>query len=280
MRAGAEPPDRRVDGATAAVLVDASSSGAAPGTFHRFDAAEAAVPGRVSDPRPTRSGSERRSSLRGRSAGCRRAWSSTGSRAPRSAGARALAACRGGRGRAAAAAIMTSSNSDEGGRARASADERRDAQDRGGRAADGADRVTRVTVRLGALSHFTPEHFREHFVDASRGTIAEGAEVDAVLDDDVGAPNAAGVVIESVEVEMVETARRPDVPRVDRRPRRGLGRRRRARRPGRRRLRRLAVLRARRACRRPTAPSPRDSGRGARPGSCTRGARARGRRDG
>ena len=55
---------------------------------------------------------------------------------------------------------------------------------------NGALRVTRVTVRLGALSHFTPEHFREHFVDASRGTIAEGAEVDAVLDDDVHAPNA------------------------------------------------------------------------------------------
>ena len=51
--------------------------------------------------------------------------------------------------------------------------------------ADGAARVTRVAVRLGALSHFTPEHFREHFVDASRGTLAEGAEVDAVLDDDL-----------------------------------------------------------------------------------------------
>ena len=50
---------------------------------------------------------------------------------------------------------------------------------------NGAVRVTRVTVRLGALSHFTPEHFREHFDDASRGTLAEGAEVDAVLEDDV-----------------------------------------------------------------------------------------------
>ena len=35
-------------------------------------------------------------------------------------------------------------------------------------------RITRVDVRLGALSHFTPEHFREHFADASRGTLAEG----------------------------------------------------------------------------------------------------------
>lgn len=67
--------------------------------------------------------------------------------------------------------------------------------------ADGARRVTRVRVRLGALSHFTPEHFREHFDDASRGTLAEGAEVDAVLLDDLADPNAAAVLLESVEVE-------------------------------------------------------------------------------
>ena len=66
--------------------------------------------------------------------------------------------------------------------------------------------MTRVSVRLGALSHFTPEHFREHFADASRGTVAEGAEVDAVLETDVHAPNAAGVVLESVEVETAEPA--------------------------------------------------------------------------
>jgi len=68
-------------------------------------------------------------------------------------------------------------------------------------AADGATRVTRVSVRLGALSHFTPEHFREHFVDASRGTLAEGAAVDAVLADDLDDPRAAGVVLENIEVE-------------------------------------------------------------------------------
>ena len=61
-------------------------------------------------------------------------------------------------------------------------------------------RVVRISVRLGALSHFTPEHFREHFADATRGTLAEGAAVDAVADEDVNDPNAAGVVLESVEV--------------------------------------------------------------------------------
>lgn len=69
-------------------------------------------------------------------------------------------------------------------------------------AAEGGARVTRVDVRFGPLSHFTPEHFREHFVDASRGTVAEGAEVVAVLDEDITAERARDVVLESVEVEL------------------------------------------------------------------------------
>jgi hydrogenase nickel incorporation protein HypA/HybF len=67
-------------------------------------------------------------------------------------------------------------------------------------AAQGGARVTRIKVWLGALSHFTPEHFREHFVDAARGTAAEGAEVVATLDDDPTDPRAQGVVLESVSV--------------------------------------------------------------------------------
>ncbi len=66
----------------------------------------------------------------------------------------------------------------------------------------GAERVTRVVVQLGALSHFTPEHFREHFVDASRGTVAQGAEVVATLNDDISAPHANDVLLESVELEI------------------------------------------------------------------------------
>lgn len=68
--------------------------------------------------------------------------------------------------------------------------------------AEGATRVTRVKVRLGPLSHFTAEHFREHFEDASRGTVAESAVVDAVVDADATAACADRVVVESVEVEL------------------------------------------------------------------------------
>jgi len=61
---------------------------------------------------------------------------------------------------------------------------------------EGAERIVRVSVRLGPLTHFTADHFREHFADASLGTLAEGAEVDAVVD----ASRGDDVLIESVEV--------------------------------------------------------------------------------
>ncbi|MCS7006979.1 MAG: hydrogenase maturation nickel metallochaperone HypA, partial [Gaiellaceae bacterium] len=65
---------------------------------------------------------------------------------------------------------------------------------------EGAEAVTRIRVRLGALSHFTPEHFRAHWEDASRGTLAEGAQVDARVDQELTGEAAQGVVLESVEV--------------------------------------------------------------------------------
>jgi hydrogenase nickel incorporation protein HypA/HybF len=68
-------------------------------------------------------------------------------------------------------------------------------------AREGGTRVTRIRVRLGALSHFTPVHFEEHFEDAARGTVAEGAEVQAELSSDVTDPGAQGVLLETVEFE-------------------------------------------------------------------------------
>ena len=66
--------------------------------------------------------------------------------------------------------------------------------------AAGAARVTRVRVRLGALSHFTEAHFREHFEHAAAGTVAEGAAVEAELGSDPTEPAAQGVVLESIDV--------------------------------------------------------------------------------
>ena len=66
--------------------------------------------------------------------------------------------------------------------------------------AERATSVTRIRVRLGALSHFTPEHFREHWVDATQGTIAAQAKVEAALDESLAGEAAQGVVLESVEL--------------------------------------------------------------------------------
>ena len=68
-------------------------------------------------------------------------------------------------------------------------------------AAEGARKVTRVTVWLGALSHMSPGHFREHFAHDAAGSIAEGAALECTASDDVADPNATAVLLRSVEVE-------------------------------------------------------------------------------
>lgn len=68
--------------------------------------------------------------------------------------------------------------------------------------AEHARRVTGVSVWLGALSHFSEEHFAEHFERASNGTIAAGARLNVVVSDDTQDADAQEVLLESVEVEV------------------------------------------------------------------------------
>lgn len=68
--------------------------------------------------------------------------------------------------------------------------------------AEDASGVTRVTVRLGVLAACSPEHLREHFVEAVRGTVAEGAELAVVMGTDPLEPHATEVTLDSVEVEV------------------------------------------------------------------------------
>jgi hydrogenase nickel incorporation protein HypA/HybF len=65
-----------------------------------------------------------------------------------------------------------------------------------------ATRVVRIKVKLGALSHFTAEHFLEHWQDAAAGTIAEGCKIESELCEDPTDPNAQGVVLEDVEIAL------------------------------------------------------------------------------
>jgi hydrogenase nickel incorporation protein HypA/HybF len=65
-----------------------------------------------------------------------------------------------------------------------------------------ARRVTRIKVTLGALSHLSAAHFREHFEHAARGTISQDAELEVSVATDVRDPRAQDIVLESVEVEV------------------------------------------------------------------------------
>ena len=67
--------------------------------------------------------------------------------------------------------------------------------------AQNSERVTRVGVALGALSHISADHFREHFVEGTRGSVAEGAELDIRVETDMDAPDAQDIRLTSVEVD-------------------------------------------------------------------------------
>ena len=67
-------------------------------------------------------------------------------------------------------------------------------------ASEGSVRVRAVMVRVGPMSHMTPAHFVEHFTDAVRGTIAEGARCDVDVID-LHDPLAQSILLESVELE-------------------------------------------------------------------------------
>ena len=68
-------------------------------------------------------------------------------------------------------------------------------------AGEKAAKVLEVNVKLGALAHISPEHFRDHFAHAARGTIAENARLLVELSEDAQDPHAQEIVLESVTVE-------------------------------------------------------------------------------
>jgi len=61
-------------------------------------------------------------------------------------------------------------------------------------------KVTKISVKLGALSHMSAQHFKEHFDIAAKGTIAQDAEIEAEESQDIHDPNATRVVLKSIDV--------------------------------------------------------------------------------
>jgi hydrogenase nickel incorporation protein HypA/HybF len=65
----------------------------------------------------------------------------------------------------------------------------------------GATRVIAARVWLGALSHLSAEHFREHFAVEARDTLAAGAALQIDVSDDSQDPHAQHVRLESVDLD-------------------------------------------------------------------------------
>jgi hydrogenase nickel incorporation protein HypA/HybF len=65
-----------------------------------------------------------------------------------------------------------------------------------------AKRVIAISVWLGAFSHMSPDHFREHFNRASVGSMVEGARLDIVVSDDIHDSAATDVLLKGIEVEI------------------------------------------------------------------------------
>jgi hydrogenase nickel incorporation protein HypA/HybF len=65
----------------------------------------------------------------------------------------------------------------------------------------GVEKLAGVKVKLGALAHISADHFREHFVEAARGTVAEGARLDIEELMDETDPHAQEILLDSVVVE-------------------------------------------------------------------------------
>ena len=63
-----------------------------------------------------------------------------------------------------------------------------------------ATRVSKVCVTIGALAHISEDHFREHFVEGTTGTLAENAELVVTMNDDINDPNAQEILLTSIDV--------------------------------------------------------------------------------
>ena len=65
---------------------------------------------------------------------------------------------------------------------------------------ESATSVSKVSVWLGALSHISADHFREHFENETGGTIAENAELEIETSEDIDHPQAQDILLRSIEI--------------------------------------------------------------------------------
>jgi hydrogenase nickel incorporation protein HypA/HybF len=64
-----------------------------------------------------------------------------------------------------------------------------------------SEKVVGAKVKLGALAHISPDHLREHFEQAVKGTIADGAKLEVETLTDTSDPHAQEIILDSVELK-------------------------------------------------------------------------------
>ena len=65
---------------------------------------------------------------------------------------------------------------------------------------ESATSVQKVSVWLGALSHISAEHFREHFENETGDSVAANAELEIETSDDIDHPQAQDILLRSIEI--------------------------------------------------------------------------------
>ncbi|MCP5146212.1 MAG: hydrogenase maturation nickel metallochaperone HypA [Gammaproteobacteria bacterium] len=68
------------------------------------------------------------------------------------------------------------------------------------------NRAQSVTVELGALSHISADHFREHFEQAVAGTDLEHLELQVECNTDMQSPTAQDIILKSMDFSTASDA--------------------------------------------------------------------------
>ncbi|MEK9629473.1 MAG: hydrogenase maturation nickel metallochaperone HypA, partial [Nitrospinota bacterium] len=64
-----------------------------------------------------------------------------------------------------------------------------------------AKKIIGIKVKLGALSHISADHFKEHFDISAKGSLAEHARLDVEVLEDINDPRAQEIILEHIEIE-------------------------------------------------------------------------------
>ncbi|MGV7221963.1 MAG: hydrogenase/urease maturation nickel metallochaperone HypA [Nitrospinales bacterium] len=65
----------------------------------------------------------------------------------------------------------------------------------------GSKNVIGIKVKIGALAHISADHFKEHFVQASKGSGVENVKLHIEELKNINDPHAQEIILDSIEVE-------------------------------------------------------------------------------